>query len=335
MKHRFLKLSEVIDDIISLRDYGHVNIDELNKISSDFLRKIETDEQLVHRVALLPVKDHAARIPVDHSILLQIAYRPIPIVCGEKKIKLTKWIQETYDGSGCKYEITLDCPECHKESCDHNGAIASINIDDIWRQQHPEYQYMHMNQLYRWGGVNKENLPNSIYTSEFQLIKYAQHNFTNADYHIGGCLNLDAKLMSGCQTEYTVHNGVIKINREAGDLLVAYMGHQLCEKGYHMVPDIPEVIEGLKWYFEELMSYREYRRSKQRQDLEAFKIAQQQRKILQGVIHELLQTPSYDAWMSFLANNWKRTVKNNNYYGDMNQQAPRDYSNMLTNLTQK
>lgn len=335
MKYRFLKLSEVIDDIVSLRDFGHVNIDEVNKISSDFLRKIETDEQLVHRVALLPVKDHSARIPIDHSILLQIAYKPVPILCSQKKIKITEWVENTYNGSGCKYKITLDCPDCHQEKCDHDGAIASINIDDIWRQQHPEYEYMHMDHMYRWGGMNKENLPDSIYTNDFQLIKYAQHNYTNADYHIGGCLNLDRKLLSGCEVEYTVHNGVIKVNREAGDLLVAYMGHQLCENGYHMVPDVPEVIEGLKWYFEELMSYREYRRSKQRPDLEAFKIAQQQRKTLQGVIHELLQTPSYDAWMTFLANNWKRTIKNENYYGDMNRQSGRTYGNTLDVLTQK
>lgn len=334
-KHRFLELPEIIDDIVSLRDYPHVNIDEINKISSDFLRKIETDEQLVHRVAILPVKDHSARIPIDHYILLQVAYKPIPILCSEKKIKLTEWVQDTYNGSGCQYKITLDCPECHKEACDHNSALVSIAIDDIWRQQHPEYAYMHMNHMYRWGGMNKENIPDSVYTSDFKLIKYAQHNYTNADYHIGGCLNLDEKLLSACETEYTVHNGVIKINREEGDLLIAYMGHQLCKNGYHMVPDIPEVIEGLMWYFEERMSYREFRRSKQRADLEAFKIAQQQRKTLQGVIHELLQTPSYDAWMAFLSNNWKRTLKNNNYYGEMNKQSPDNYSDMLTSLTQK
>ncbi|MCC6818133.1 MAG: hypothetical protein IT245_04515 [Bacteroidia bacterium] len=194
-----------------------------------------------------------------------------------------------------------------------------------------------MNHMYRWGGMNKENIPLlcSPYNNEFHIIKYAQHNFHNANYHIGGCMNLDERLMSNVTTEYTISNGLIKLNREGGDLLIAYMGQLIDKKGYNMVPDLPEVIEGIKWYFEELMSWKAYRKNKDKHDLNAFNIAKAERHRLQRVINEKLQTPSYTAWMSFLSNRWKRTINDNNYFGHMNKNAPDYYDQTMSILTRK
>lgn len=328
-------MCDVIEDILSFREYPDVSLPQIQKIVSDFCRKIETDEQLVHRVALLEVENNVVRLPKDLSIILQVAYK------GEKpkhtapRGRVTKWIQNTYDGSGCEYKITLDCPECHKEECDHRGSYVTIDVDDLWRDQHPEYQYMHMDHLYRWGGMNKDNIPLSPINQEFHLIKYAQHAFHNADYHIKGCLNLDAQLMSNVTTEYTINNGVLKLNREGGEVLIPYMAQHLDEQGYHLIPDIPEVIEGIKWYFEELTSYKDFRRTSSQADITAFKLAHAERIRLQGVINEILQTPSYTAWMAFLANRWKRPLKDNNYFGNMNANSPNNYERVMTNLTRK
>lgn len=335
MKTKFITVCDVIEDIISFRDYPSFSEPHAKKIISDFCRKIETDEQLIHKVALLEVDDHAVSLPIDQSIILQVAYKGHPERLKTKG-QVTKWIQDTYDGSGCKYNITLDCPECHKEQCDHRGSYVTIDVDEIWQQQHPEYRYMHMDHMYRWGGMNKDNIPlHSPYNADFHLIKYAQHKFHNADRHIGGCLNLDTKLMSNVTTEYTIANGVLKINREGGQILIAYMAKQLDDEGYNMVPDIPEVIEGAIWYYEEMQSYKDYRRSQSVADYKAFQTAHAERIRLQGIINERLQTPSYTHWMSFLSNRWKRTIKDNNYFGNMNGNTPNYYENMMSRLTRK
>lgn len=335
MRTRFLKIAEVIEDVVSFVDYRKTSVPQIKKIISDFVRKIETDEQLTHRVYLGHVKDYIVDMPVDSSIILQVAYKGEAIK-PFKKMELVEWSQRTFDGSGCKYKITLDCPECHQEECDHRGSYVTINADDIWRQQHPEYQYMHMDHLYRWGGMNKDNIPVSPLNSEFRLIKYAQHHFHNADYHVKGCLNLDRKFLSDCRVEYTIPTAdLMRLNVPDGEILISYMAKQVDEEGFHLVPDIPEVIEGIKWYYEEQSAYKEWRRTKDRNDMNAFKIAQTERRKMQGVIHELLQTPSYAAWMAFLANRWKRTMKDNNYYGHSNRFMPNNYESMMTHLTRK
>ncbi len=338
MKTKFIPISHIVDDILSLRDYDRIEVDNIYKTVSDFVKKIETDEQYVHKVALIPVSDHTAKIPDDSQIILQVAFNDHTINHKpQTKERIKEWVQKVYDGSECEYTISLNCPDCKKETCtcDSSASSVTIEVDDIWRQQHPEYQYMRMNHLYRWGGMNKNNIPTSRYCQDFVLIKYAQHNFTNADMHIGGCLNLDERLMSGCTAEYTIQNNYFKINRERGEILLAYLGRQLCSDGYPMVPDTVEVIEAAKWYYEESTSYREWRRTKQQADYMAYKEAKAERRFLMGIINEKLQTPSFVQWMTFLSNNWKRSLKNNNLYGDMNKQSPNYYSDVLTGLTHK
>ncbi len=335
MKTRYLPIADVIEDISSFRDYAELSVPQVKKIISDFVRKIQTDEQLTHRVCLLQVQDYTVELPRDQSIIMQVCYKDDTAHVHRKKIELSQWSQRALDGSECTYKITAECPDCHKTDCDCRGSYITIDIDDIWRQQHPEYQYMQMDHMYRWGGMNKENIPISNYNHDFRIIRYAQHYFHNADYHINGCLNLDKKLMSNVDVEYTINNGFLKLNKPTGEVLIAYLGQQVDSEGWHLVPDIPEVIEGIKWYYEEMASWKEFRKSKNKIDLSAFQIAQAQRQRLQGIINEKLQTPSFGAWMSFLNNRWKKTGQDHNYYGNMNRFSTNMYEGKLTQLTGK
>ena len=342
MKLKYLNVSSIIEDIKSFRDYEDLTVPQIKKYASEFVRKVETCEQFEHKVALLNVVDNTASLPDDHAMLLQVAYRDGKPPKPRRRIELTEWIANAYDGSGCSYKITKECPNCHETECSCNGQYVTIDVDDLWRQQHPEYQYMHMDWLYRWGGMNKDNIPTSSYNPEFRLIRYRQHNYSNADYHIGGCMNLDKKLMSHCEIEYSIHNGIIKLNREDGELLIAYMAHETDEEGYRLIPDIPEMIEGIQWYIEEKISYKEFRKGryivnqKNNVDFSAHSHAHQMRIKIQAVIEEKLQMPSHTAWMAFLNNNWKRRIpNNNNFFGRMNSFTPDSYESMMDRLTRK
>lgn len=334
---RFLKIANIIEDIISFVDYRNISVPQVKKIASDFARKIETDEQQIHRVYWAPVADHVVDLPIDLNTILQVSYKEGKKDRPKTKMQIVEWSQRAFDDSNCKYKITLDCPKCHEENCSHTGAYVTINADDIWRQQHPEYQYMHMDHMYRWGGMNKQNIPtDSRINPNFKVIKYAQHFYHNADFHVKGCMNLDQQLLSNCNTEYTLPSlDIMRLNKKEGEILIAYMANRLDEEGFHLIPDIPEVIEGIKWYYEEQSAWKEYRRTGLSIHERAFNQAQRQRRHIQGVIHSLLQSPSQDAWNAFLANRWKRTVKDNNFLGNNNAFVPNNYENMLTQLSRK
>lgn len=333
MRTKLLTVDQVIEDIISFRDYSDISLPNVRKIISDFARKLETDEQLIHRIVLINIDDYQAALPDDLGIILQVSFKEEinSTRNHHSKIEIKEWVEKTYDD--CNLKISIDCPKCNQKECDHNECI-TINVDDIWRQQHPEYMYMKMDHMYRWGGMNKGNIPTSCYNSEFKIIKYVQHYYSNSNHHIGGCTNLDKRL-GATDIEYSINDNIIKVNRQKGDLLIAYMGKNLCENGYNKVPDLPEVIEAIRWYYEELTSWKEFRKTKQQNDLVAFKQAQINRLKMQGVALEKLQTPTYTAWMSFLANRWKRTIKDQNYFGNNNKFHLDRHSGMLDRLTGK
>lgn len=335
---KFLKVKNIIEDVISFADYRNISEPQVKKIASDFARKIETDEQLVHRVFWSPVVDHVVDMPIDLSTILQVSYKEGKPHRPKTKMQIVEWSQRAFDDSNCTYKITLDCPKCHEENCNCNGAYVTIDADDIWRQQHPEYQYMHMDHLYRWGGMNKQNIPDipSKINHNFKIIKYAQHFYHNADYHIKGCMNLDAQLLSNCRTEYTLPSlDLMRLNKPDGEILIAYMAKRMDEEGFHLIPDLPQVIEGIQWFYEEKAAWKEWRRTRDRSHYMAYQEAQKQRKIMQGVCNTLLQTPSQDAWHAFLENRWKRTVKDNNFLGHNNAFVPNNYENYLTQLSRK
>ena len=136
---RYLEVKNIIEDIISFVDYRNISVPQVKKIASDFARKIETDEQLTHRVYWAPVVDHVVDMPIDVNTILQVSYKEGKKDRPKTKMQIVEWSQRAFDDSNCKYKITLDCPKCHEENCSHTGAYVTINADDIWRQQHPEY----------------------------------------------------------------------------------------------------------------------------------------------------------------------------------------------------
>lgn len=336
MRTSFLKIDEVIEDVISFVEYKTYKVPQVKKLISDFVRKIETDQQYEHVIFWAPVKDYVADIHPGMKTILQVSYRPVPSVPVRSKMEIVEWSQRAFDDSECKYKITLDCPKCHKEECDHRGAYVTIDVDDITRQQHPEYMYMHMDHLYRWGGMNKKNIPYSKINSDFRVIKYAEHFYHNTKYHIPGCLNLNPEYVGDSKVEYTIPTpDILRLNREDGEVLVSCLASRVDEDGFSLVPDIPEIIEAIRWYYEEHAAYKEWRKYKNGNDLNAYRIASANRTSLQSVINEMMQTPEQEQWFSFLSNRWKRTLKDNNFMGNNNAQVGNIYDNKLNKLINK
>ena len=183
--------------------------------------------------------------------------------------------------------------------------------------------------------MNKSNIPVSNINSEFQIIRYSQHYFHNVDFHIKGCTNLDHKMLSHCDIEYSITGNILRVNRPHGEILISYLGIITDSEGHIMIPDIQEVIDLIKWKCEELVSYREYKKSKNNSDFILYNNAKNEILKLRRAIHSKLNTPSYNAWISFLENHWKRMIPTNRRYANHNKFSPDLYQDSLTKLSYK
>ena len=256
-------------------------------------------------------------LPKDLAEIVQMAFKE-DVKTKVRRTEIVEWTQKLYDGSKCELTITKDCPKCHEKvtECKCETPEVVYNVDRLWELSHPEFKYQHMKHYYRHGGLTNDNQWVSPYHSDFILMKYSHHSFFNADSHIPGCLNLNTRLMANQKVEYKVNNHTIDVNKEKGQILISYLAVRLDEEGYRMIPDLEEVFEAIKWNAIEAMTYREMNKAATQQERQHYKFlysdAKRNRIIAMGEAYEVLNTPSYEDWRTFIEQNYLKVLKDLN-----------------------
>lgn len=321
MKTKFTSIKSVIQEYIDLvdpKDNADKNL--LKKWANDIIDKLITDQQYEHKVVQLCLDNHSVELPEDFGLIVQVAFRGgEPKKC--KRTEIVEWTQKTFDG--CELNITLDCPKCHKTECTCETPEVVLDVDEMWRKSHPEFGYGHNKFMRTWGSFDNTNLPPSMYHPDFKIIKYARHDYFNADYHLESCLKINQALCAHCPIEYNVHDCFIRVNRQEGDILLAYLAIPTDDEGYRKVPDIPDVFEAVRWYLVEMMSWRTYYKTRvpsYRMDAIDAKAYKEQ---AMGRARELLQTPDFGEWKSWLDNMWNKVYPYYEHFESMNM-ARRD-----------
>lgn len=337
MKTEFVPIETVINDYIDLTDYkGRLEKNVLLKWANDVVTKLQFEDNLVHKVAILPVENYQARVPADFAKITQIALRPE----RKEKVKryeVVEWTQKALDGSGCEFKITMDCPRCKSTDCSCAAPEVVIDVDRMWEMNHPETKYGYMSHFVRTGGWVNEGGRHaaSTYHPEFVILRAAQHNYFNADFYIKGCLNLNQKLMADMPYEFLFEPPFIRVNVEKGDLIFSYFAKRTDENGYLMIPNNPYVFEAITWSIEERMLYREFRKSGEAGYMQASQMAQQQKEIAMARAREQLLTPDFQSWWSFMEHMYIRNKKYDDFFQQMNRKQPDPYQKEMRRLSKK
>jgi len=333
-------MKNVVEDYIDFTD-SKVNLDRtlIKKVGNNIVKKLNPPQNYYEKIAIIEVKDNKASLPKDLSEIVQMAFKEDPQI-KVRRTEIVEWTQKLYDGSKCELTITKNCPECKekgKKECDCDTPEVVYNVDRLWELSHPEFKYQHMKHYYRHGGLTNDNQWVSPYHPDFVLMKYSHHSFFNADSHVPGCLNLNTRLMGNQRVEYKVNNHTVDVNREKGEILISYLAVRLDDEGYRMIPDLEEVFEAIKWAAIETLSYREMNKASTQQERAHYRFmyrdAKQSRAIAMGEAYEVLNTPTYEDWRTFLQQNYLKVIKDLNMGDYYNASSPDTYGATMHRLT--
>jgi hypothetical protein len=204
--------------------------------------RVLTAEQLVHKIALLPVKNYKVDLPDDFKTIIQIGYRQTCDTSCNTRLQITE-ITQNILGSDCDLKINVECPSCQEYSCSCGHAIIEINADRLFEMNNP-HLLNYTKHMYDHAGTSEtDNVYRSVYHPEFVLIRRTSSSFFNTPYHISECLNINAD----CNIEYTIENGSLMLNVKDGEILCAYFARPTDEEGYLMIPDDPTVVRAITY----------------------------------------------------------------------------------------
>lgn len=306
------------EDVLGGKNYGGVKEELILKWANDAIERMNNDVQYVHKVDLLRIENYKAEIPPGFKYVAQASYRRIH-ESSQLRDRITEWSQKALDGSGCKLDISIDCPKCHETTCDcKTSPIVEVDVNRIYQDAHPELYTKYMAHFFHHGSLNDRGEMTSCMDPDFVLMRRTSNSYFNIPYHIGNCLNLNADI----DVEYDISLPHIITNFSEGEVLLSYIGEKLDEDGYRMIPDLPVVHEAITIAVDERMAYRRWRlegNPSHRVDWQTIH-ALKEKLIARG--RSQLQIPDPDAWHQYIRNHWKQLIPKWNWREDFNRFRP-------------
>lgn len=336
--YKYVSINAGLEEYLSLTDdKGRIDRAYAKKLATSIVKKLTFEDQVEHKVALLDVVDNKVDLPKNLHRIVQVAFKDTT----ERKVKRTQiveWMQR--NTSGCDLTITLDCPKCKTSGpCSCNQEELILDVDKDYLMAHPELFYGHMKWYYRHGGLTNTNVPISPYYPEFYLIKYARSTMFGADYHIRGCLNLESRLFVNSTVAYVIEdNEYMRLNVQEGQVLLSYFAYKTDEEGFRYIPDLEDIFEAIKYYTEEMMTYRLARKNVANRVLfqnylTLSKSAKQDKLEAMGRAREKLRTMEFQNFWSFLENNFSKVYSYDDWQEKFNAPERDRYGADMDRLT--
>ncbi len=304
----YISIEAAIEEYIDVVDLRNTRLpkDVMLKWADDQVSKLSFKNHKVHKVAMKEIHGNRVVLGDDLDTIVQVLYKEDPSSRKVKQSYVSQWVKEL--DNDCELKVDLDCPEC--------AADQGFEIDvDYWVERTQPQLFLGNDRMIDYGGLqNRGKSPRSV-QNDFRLMRYKQHNFFNAEYHVKNSPNLNKKLNADAVGEYWVDYPVMHTNIESGFVLISYLGNRVDEDGYNLIPNLPEVLEAIRWTIEERFSYREYKRTRDRSYLNDSEMARQKRMEAMGRAREKLKLPKWQEIQAVMEN---IHMKINNYYSTGN-----------------
>lgn len=328
---KFVKIDTVIGDVIDWGSYkGMIDRVAMKKWANSVLNKLDAPNDYENKITLLNIKNHKLFLPDDLKYIVQVAYKH-PTKKNVKLIDIVEWHDKSIDKE-CQLKVIKEC-----ENCD--GSHIVYDIDERWRLAHLELKYQHMPHYRGWFGLRMDNPIVSQYHPDFVLAKASTKQFFNADLHIPGCVNLNNSLLNNVGVDYKLLNNdsILEFNKKEGQVLLSYLAVRLDENGYRLVPDIEEVFEAMRWQIIASIHFKAINTSfdgnERIHHRQMYALAESSRINAMGAANEILNTPNFEDWISFLKNNYFRVLKDQGFYEQIGVNTPDVYNKIMDRLT--
>ncbi len=293
MKVNFVSAKSAVKEF--LRNSGHAG--ELDRTdilawANDAVSLFITDEQLLHKIILLDVKNYKAELPKDFKSIIQAGYKLEEAKsCTQLKTEIVQFKQKQW---GCDLEITVKCPKCHKVECSCNEPSYVVDIDRMWANAHPEHMMAYAKHFYSYGKTYSDSC---CYHDDYRLMRPNSASFHNLEYHIGNCINLNLD----CEVNYIVDLPNIVVNFKEGKILLAYLARHSDEDGYLMIPDTARAHEAVYRYVQEKMLYKKYLEDFSQNVRIAWQTSVELKERAISRARAELQMPEFDEFQSFVS----------------------------------
>ena len=315
-KRNYTSIKKVINDVmIKSGNKTEINPEDVLYLANGIASLLLPGDSFVEKMAIIDIDNYKGQLPSNFKYMSQAVYNK---ELEEDKIisRITEGTKKIY-GTDCSLTVALNCDTCGTD-CRTKVITMDMDYNDVG--SHPEWAYNHSKFFY--GARNMNNYKHTHGTGVFEgftLMRRTSNYFFNIPYHINECINLNAD----STVEYNIENNNIIVNFKKGKVIIAYVGVELDEDGYRMIPDLEEVYEAIYYSIRERLAENRFDAEPNQvtsQALQRLEIkASQKRKVAKSILSEM----EPDEWEMFIRNHWVRTIpqhkwerSNNRFVGD-------------------
>lgn len=291
-----------------------INPELIKKWANDVATKVITDEQLVHKIALLNVRTYRAELPEDYKFVMQAAYNPK----FDKKVtreQLVEWTTKASNG----YDVTIR-KECEETGTDCNAPIVEVDVNRIWASANPQTQTAYMKHFFDYGGNAIRDGRGCLFSPVFKLMRPSQSTMFNLPMHLDGC-----STGTDNDVEYKIEPPNIITNFKDGQVLLSYMGAKMDDEGWYYVPNIPEVFDAANFAIEEKLARRAYVRQPNQGNRALWTDMLTQKERILARAKSKLQIPDADEWMVLMRNHFNKLKPYWQYESNLNRMEADQY----------
>lgn len=259
-------LDKVVAMFYSRKDIlpEHSNDAEIMTLASDTAEYFQVDKMCDPTVTMMRVENYTTPLPSKFKKIIESAYKGDNVRDAHDRPmyrdEVVSWSGKVF--KDCDVKFSVECPKCHQNECPCGDDSVLIRVDDDWLQANADRNYWQDPRFVGSYGLNKPGNIYSRYHPEFSLMRPARHRFHAADYHVKGCINLDARLQGRSPVEYQKLNKHLRLNAETGTVLLAYLAKQTDEFGWPLVPNDTDIFEAFFWNIEYKYLYKYQNRHK-------------------------------------------------------------------------
>lgn len=329
---RYVGIDAAVEEYISMTGIRGSARDRqmYKKAAEDIVRELNFKEHMTHKIKLFEVEDNCIELPDNFAILVQALYRR---ECDNvlSTIHVKEWMTHMYDCKGCEFKIRKECPT--------KGEREDVNTIEIeatpqMLNAHPQFGAGGDNTFLKdYGGASNKQFKPPLPLQEFNLLRPAQHNFFNADWHIRGCLNLDQRLRADeTVPEYRIDFPFMYVNFDRGQILLSYLEYKTDEDGYRLIPDLPDVFEAIRWGIRQHDAYKDFLKTQNQVWLRDSENAASKKLLAMRRARSTLKMMDFDKWWSVMENQYMKMHRYYNWYENMNRYKEDPYTNDMNRL---
>lgn len=317
-----ISVDAIVDLWRSDRDYeGYIDEGTIKGWAIRAMKQFWDSPIWTHGVALIDIDNYSGNLPEGFQMAGIVAKkRDYKQRCTRDQV--ASWAAKVW-GSDCELEVKINCPECGSDSCSHQSAIATIDVDRFWEQANPQVDAGHMNSFI---GYTKNPTEGSVVTKEnlpiFEIIRPAQQELWNMQKYVAFCPPITADI----EYNYKIDEPIVDVNFEKGQILMSYFAEKTDDLGYPLIPNHTQALGAIIAFIDWQMMLREFNKNPRDANMRvSVRDAEERWERFCGRARNKMTKISPDEFYNKVMNVWHRLYPNYGVHNDLGRNRPDMY----------